>query len=62
MIFINKISLVALDIGGTLLSDDNTIFKENLDAIQKLKNKGIKVVLSTTREYFSTKYISKQIK
>lgn len=62
VIFINKISLVALDIGGTLLSDDNTISKENLDAIQKLKNKGIKVVLSTAREYSSTKYISKQIK
>lgn len=59
--FINKISLVALDIGGTLLCDDNTISKENLDAIQTLKNKGIKIVLSTAREYSSTKYISKQI-
>ncbi len=60
--FINKISLVALDIGGTLLSDDNTISKENLDTIQNLKSKGIKIVLSTAREYSSTKYISKQIK
>ena len=60
--FINRISLVALDIGGTLLSDDNTISKENLDAIQNLKNNGIKIVLSTAREYSSTKYISKQIK
>lgn len=62
MIFINKISLIALDIGGTLLSDDNTISKENLDTIQKIKNKGIKIVLSTAREYSSTKYICKQIK
>lgn len=59
--FINKISLVALDIGGTLLCDDNTISKENIDTIQNLKNKGIKIVLSTAREYSSTKYISKQI-
>lgn len=58
---INKISLVALDIGGTLLSDDNTISKENLNAIQNLKKMGIKVALSTAREYSSTKYISKQI-
>lgn len=51
-----------MDVGGTLLSDNNTISKENIDAIQSLKNKGIKVVLSTAREYSSTKYISKQIK
>lgn len=62
VIFINNISLVALDIGGTLLSDDNTISKENIDAIQSLKNKGIKIVLSTAREYSSTKYIIEQIK
>ena len=59
--FINKISLVALDVGGTLLSDDNTISKENLNAIQNLKKMGIKIALSTAREYSSTKYISKQI-
>ena len=58
----DKISLVALDIVGTLLSDDNTISKENLDIIQGLKDRGIKIVLSTAREYSSTKYISKLIK
>lgn len=44
-----------------MLSDDNTISKENLDVIKNLKNKGVKIVLSTAREYSSTKYISKQI-
>lgn len=61
MIIITKISLVALDIGGTLLSDDNTISKKNIDSIKKVKNKGIKIALATAREYSSTKYISNLI-
>ena len=58
---INNISLIALDIGGTLLSDDNTITKKNLDAIKFAKENGIKIVLATAREYSSTKYISNQM-
>ena len=57
----NKISLIALDIGGTLLSDNNTISLENLDAIKYAKSRGIKIALITAREYSSTKYISSQI-
>ena len=53
--------MIALDIGGTLLSDDNTISKENLESIKIAKNKGIKIVLTTAREYSSTKYISKLV-
>lgn len=56
-----KISLIALDIGGTLLSDNNTISKENLESIEIARKKGIKIVLATAREYSSTKYISKLI-
>ena len=57
----SNISLIALDIGGTLLSDNNKITVENIEAIKKAKEKGIKVALSSAREYSSTKYISKQI-
>ena len=61
MIVINKVSLVAFDIGGTLISDDNVISNENLDTILRLKKKGVIIALTTAREYSSTKYISKQI-
>lgn len=56
-----KISLIALDIGGTLLSDDNNITKENLATIKRIKKKGVLIALTTAREYSSTKYISRQI-
>ena len=61
VIIIQKISLIALDIGGTLLSDDNTISKENLESIKIAKQNGIKIALATARKYSSTKYISKLI-
>lgn len=61
VVIIQKISLIGLDIGGTLLSDNNTISKENLESIERARNKGIKIALATAREYSSTKYISKLI-
>lgn len=57
----NKISLIALDIGGTLLSDNNIVKEDNITAIKNAKQKGIQIALSTAREYSSTKYISKLI-
>ena len=56
-----KISLIVLDIGGTLLADNNTITEENITAIHNAKCKGILIALATAREYSSTKYISKLI-
>lgn len=41
--------LVALDMDGTLLKDDKTISKENFEAIQQAKKRGVKVVLATGR-------------
>ena len=52
---------MAFDIGGTLLSDNNTITTENIKAIKEAKEKGIIICLATAREYSSTKYISKVI-
>lgn len=57
----DKISLIALDIGGTLLCDNNTITSKNLEAIKFAKQKGILIALATAREFSSTIYISKQI-
>ena len=56
-----KIELIAMDIGGTLLSDDNTISENNIKAINYAKSMGIKIALATAREYSSTKYISHNI-
>ncbi len=41
--------LIATDLDGTLLRDDGSISKENLDAIEKLSREGVNIVLSTGR-------------
>lgn len=41
--------LLAMDMDGTLLREDKTISKRTLNAIQKAKEKGVKIVLSTGR-------------
>ncbi|ERI94119.1 Cof-like hydrolase [Clostridiales bacterium oral taxon 876 str. F0540] len=41
--------LIALDMDGTLLREDKTISRETYKAIQRAKNKGVKVVLATGR-------------
>ena len=57
----NNIKLVAIDIGGTLITDDNRITQENIETLKKIKSLGIKISLVTARMYSSTKYISKVI-
>ena len=52
------IKLIAVDIGGTLINDNNTISREDIETFRKLKQSGIKVCLTTARMYSSTKYIS----
>lgn len=56
------IKLIAVDLGGTLLADNNTISQTNLEALNFARSKGIKISLATARMYSSTKYISKLIK
>lgn len=56
-----KIKLIAMDIGGTLLTDNNQISNETIKIITKIKSMGIDVALITARMYSSTKYISKVI-
>jgi len=57
----SSFKLIALDIGGTLLSDDNTVSSENVKSLKLAKEKSIKISLMTAREYSSTKYISNLI-
>lgn len=56
------IKLIAVDLGGTLLADNNTISQANIEALNYAKSKGIKIALATARMYSSTKYISELIK
>lgn len=56
-----KIKLIAIDIGGTLLTDNNEVSKENIEIIKNVKKAGIKIALITARMYSSTKYISNLI-
>ena len=57
-----QIKLIAIDIGGTLLTDDNKISKKNIDIINRVRKQGVKIALITARMYSSTKYISKTIR
>lgn len=41
------VKLVALDMDGTLLNDEQTISEENRKAIKEAEAKGVYVVLST---------------
>lgn len=57
----NNIKLLAIDIGGTLLGNNNKISSKNLKKLKKVKKMGIKIALVTARMYSSTKYISQKI-
>lgn len=57
-----RIKLIAVDIGGSLINDNNIIPDENIEALKRAKQKGIKIALITARMYSSTKYISCKIK
>ncbi|MDN6162425.1 MAG: Cof-type HAD-IIB family hydrolase [Atopostipes sp.] len=43
------IKLIAIDLDGTLLDSEGSLSKENKEAIQKAKEKGVRVVLCTGR-------------
>ncbi|WP_397538597.1 Cof-type HAD-IIB family hydrolase [Rummeliibacillus pycnus] len=53
-------SLIAIDLDGTLLNHQNEISKENLSAIKHAQENGIEVVISTGRAYFDVKNICKK--
>lgn len=57
----HAIQLVALDIDGTLIKEDMTIHSKHIEAINKLRQKGIKVVLSTGRSLPACKKYAEQL-
>lgn len=50
-------SLIAIDMDGTLLNHQNEISEENIKAIRDAQEKGIEVVISTGRAYFDVRKI-----
>ena len=46
---IMNIKLIAVDLDGTLLRDDKTISKRNIETLKKCRERGIKVVYATAR-------------
>lgn len=53
--------LVAFDLDGTLLNDNKTIFKENIDIVHRLMEDGIEIIISTGRGYKSCQSLVKMI-
>ena len=54
--------MIFLDLDDTLLSSDLSISEENLLAIRKASEIGVKVVICTGRGIFSVKHIAEQFK
>lgn len=48
--------LICLDMDGTLLNDEKKISDENIEAIKKANERGVKVTISTGRLHTSAKY------
>lgn len=57
----NKIKLVAIDLDGTLLTDDKQLEQENIDAIEAVMAAGIKVLICTGRTLPGVKRFVKQL-
>ena len=51
------IKLIASDMDGTLLNNRQAISKENVEAIKKAQNKGIKFLIATGRNYDEVQFL-----
>ena len=47
----NRVSIVAMDLDGTLLGADSKVSEENREALKRCREKGIHVVLASGRSY-----------
>lgn len=56
-----KYKLVAIDLDGTLLTDDKKIPKENIEVLRKLHNRGVEIVIATGRRYWAAKNFAKEL-
>ena len=57
----NKVvKLIAVDLDGTLLNEENQISKKNLEAIEFAQANGVEVVIATGRAHFDVQTIFKE--
>ena len=54
-----KIKLWISDIDGTLMNYDGTYTHEMVSVIEKVKNKGVKLVIATGRMFMGAQYAAK---
>ncbi len=57
-----KYKLIAVDMDGTLLNSNNEVSFRNMEAIEKAKSLGVKVILSTGRLFTSACQYAKKLK
>jgi hypothetical protein len=53
--------LIALDLDGTLLTDDKKITRDNIDVIRAVNSIGVEIIVATGRRYFSAKGLVKDL-
>lgn len=56
------VKLIAVDLDGTLLNEENQISNKNLEAIKYAQSKGFEVVVATGRAHFDVQAIFKHTK
>ena len=56
----HRIQLVATDVDGTLLNDDDKISPENLAAIERARAAGVKVTIATGRSHYFLSHVTDQ--
>ena len=56
-----KYKLLALDLDGTLLREDNTISAPTLNALIKIQHAGVKIVIVSGRPTFGLKYAEEKL-
>lgn len=53
--------LLAIDLDGTLLTDDKRILKENKEVLTVLSKRGLEIIIATGRRYWSAKNFAKEL-
>ncbi|KPU27128.1 HAD family hydrolase [Caloranaerobacter sp. TR13] len=53
--------LLAIDLDGTLLTDDKRMLEENKKVLTALSKKGLEIIIATGRRYWSAKNFAKEL-
>ena len=53
--------LIAVDIDGTLLTDDKKISEKNKEVLKKIREAGHKLVIASGRDYSGTTFLAEEL-